>query len=149
MNESWWSTNFRRLSKDACKEMICSFYFDLICRNFCQVGKRCSSGESGTSLTVSVWPGARWGISSCLRGSSHAVIPVSHANIPMSNVLDWGWGMGDGGLGQKSVQSFTFCFKSVTMKFNSVVLETNTLKKQPLASVDVNNFFSISPALRQ
>lgn len=57
--------------------------------------------------------------------------------------------MGDGGLGQKSVQSFTFCFKSVTMKFNSVVLETNTLKKQPLASVDVNNFFSISPALRQ
>lgn len=156
MNESWWSTNFRHLSDDACKQKICSLYFDLICRNFCQVGKRCSADESWTSLTVSVWPGAWWGVSSGLRGNSHAVIgisvaviPVSHANIPVNKVLDGVRDVGDGGLGQKSLQSFTFCFKSVTTKSNFVVLGTNILKKQPLTIVDVNNFFSVSPTLRQ
>lgn len=55
--------------------------------------KQCCAGESWTSLTVSVWPEAQWGISSFLRGNSHAVIgislaviPVSHADIPMSEV---------------------------------------------------------------
>lgn len=62
------------------------------------MGKRCSAGESWTSLAVSVWPGAPRGIRSCLRGSSHAVtdisvavLPVSHANIPLNREEMGAW----------------------------------------------------------
>lgn len=113
---------------------------------FCRVGKRCSAGESWTSLAVSVWPGAPRGIRSCLRGSSYWYFCSSSPCFTCKYPLEQG---GDGGLGHKSFQGFTFCFMSVTLKFSSIVLETNILKKQFLVSVDVNNFFSISPALRQ
>lgn len=75
-----------------------------------------------------MWLRAGWRISNHLRGKSHLLIGIFVAVTAVSKLF--------------AVFHFLFLV-SEPLKFHSVVLETNILKKQPLRNLDINDFFSI------